>query len=499
MRPSDFFDKLKSKPAIAPVPENGTPDVKHPLACWLSAEGEPFISIIVPKPRRHIEHWPLSSARAKSLIRNQMSRQKNQRLSRMKLEQRLDELRADAECSGEVHEVYVRVAKLNSIVYIDLGDPSWRVIQITKNDWRILDRSPVQFRRSRTTRPFPEPVKGGSIELLKSFLNMASGDDFRLLCAWLAAVLAGVFPYPLLVLTGEAGSAKTTIAKIIVSLVDPRSPMTRALPGSIRDLMVAYDGAHLLAFDNVSKMPPWLSDALCRIATGAGFGTRTNYTDRDETVFEASRPVLLNGIPNVLWRPDLADRSIQLILPSIPEDRRRPVRELEAEFEAAEPQIFGALLDLIVAGLQRIDSVHPSGLPRMADFALWGIAIETRIGWPEDGFINAFEANHAAIIGDILEGNTLASAVIRFAEKQGSWEGTATELLEELRKLTPFYDRTRLPKSANWLSTHLRRLVGSLRTEGIEISVGENRIGTKRIIEIRAMDDANDARCRPAA
>jgi hypothetical protein len=42
---------------------------------------------------------------------------------------------------------------------------------------------------------------------------------------------------------------------------------------------------------------------------------RQLYTDDAEVLFEAARPMLLNGIEDVIGRPDLADRTIVLTLP----------------------------------------------------------------------------------------------------------------------------------------------------------------------------------------
>ena len=71
----------------------------------------------------------------------------------------------------------------------------------------------------------------------------------------------------------------------------------------------------------------------CRLATGGGFAVRQLYTDQDEVLFDAARPVILNGIEDIVTRPDLADRAILLMLEPIPEERRRPKQELWAAFE----------------------------------------------------------------------------------------------------------------------------------------------------------------------
>jgi hypothetical protein len=67
----------------------------------------------------------------------------------------------------------------------------------------------------------------------------------------------------------------------------------------IRKIARSPRSGRLLAFDNLSGLPVWLTDALCRLATGGSFAVRQLYTDDEEMLFEAARPTLLNGIEEV--------------------------------------------------------------------------------------------------------------------------------------------------------------------------------------------------------
>jgi hypothetical protein len=82
---------------------------------------------------------------------------------------------------------------------------------------------------------------------------------------------------------------------------------------------------------------------------------RQLYTDQDEVLFDAARPVILNGIEDIVTRPDLAG-AVFLTLEAIPEERRRPEAELWASFEADRPRILGVLLDAVVEGLKRLSA-----------------------------------------------------------------------------------------------------------------------------------------------
>ena len=220
--------------------------------------------------------------------------------------------------------VHIRVGGLDGRLYLDLGDETWRAVEIDTTGWRVIDNPPVRFRRAAGMKPMPMPVRGGSVETLRSFLNVQSDADFVLVVAWALAVLRNRGPYPVIVLSGEQGSAKSTFSAILRALLDPNTAPLRALPREDRDLFIAASNGHVLAFDNVSGLPAWISDTLCRLATGGGFAVRQLYTDQDEVLFDAARPVILNGIEDIVTRPDLADRAVFLTLEPIPEERRRP-------------------------------------------------------------------------------------------------------------------------------------------------------------------------------
>jgi hypothetical protein len=137
------------------------------------------------------------------------------------------------------------------------------------------ERPDIQFKRpaGMLALPVPVPVRGGSIELLRPYVNVDDAE-FLLVIAWLTAALLPVGPYPILSLHGEQGSAKSTLARMLRLLIDPQACALLAEPASIRDLMVTARNGWLLAYDNLTDIPGWLSDSLCRLVFGAGFSGR---------------------------------------------------------------------------------------------------------------------------------------------------------------------------------------------------------------------------------
>jgi hypothetical protein len=307
------------------------------------------------------------------------------------------------------------------------------------------------------------PERGRSVEILKPFLNLSNENDFVLIVAWLLAALRPGGPYPLLAISGEQGSAKTVLSKLLRSLVDPNVALIRALPRDERELMIAANNGHLLAFDNLSGLTPWLSDALCRIASGGSFAVRRLYTDEEEVLFQAARPTLLNGIEDVIARADLADRAIFLSLRPIGERERRSEAELWREFACQRPLILGALLDAAVHGLRAIGSISSDQLPRMADFALWAMACERGL-WPAGTFNRAYSNNRTAAIQAIIDADPIATFVRELMSERTFWTGCAADLLRVgVQRASQSSYSLNWPKNGSALAGRLRRAQTFLR------------------------------------
>jgi hypothetical protein len=237
-------------------------------------------------------------------------------------------IKAKAHFDAPEPNIHIRAGEHDGKLYLDLCDETWRVVEIDVTGRRVTNSPPARFKRSAGMKALPAPVRGGSINELRPFLNLKADKDFVLAVAWVLAVLRNRGAYPVIVLAGEQGSAKSTFLAILRALLDPNTAPLRALPREDRDLFIAASNAHVLAFDNVAGLPPWISDTLCRLATGGGFAVGQLHTDQDETLFDASRPVILNGIEDFVTRPDLADRAIFLTLEPIPEERCKPEAEI---------------------------------------------------------------------------------------------------------------------------------------------------------------------------
>jgi hypothetical protein len=445
----------------------------------------------------HRETWPIRSKRFRTWLRRCYYQATGSAVGPAAIRSTLDLLEARAQFDAPERAVSMRLAEHDGRIYLDLTDEQWRAIQIAPDGWRVLGCPPVRFRRATGMLPLPVPERGGSIEALRPFLNLRSEHGFVLVVAWLLAAFRPTGPYPLLAISGEQGSAKTILSKLLRALVDPNAAPVRALPRKERELMIAANNGHLLAFDNLSGLPAWLSDALCRLASGGSFAVRQLYTDDEEVLFKAARPTLLNGIEDVIARSDLADRTIFLTLGPIREEHRRLESELWREFEAARPRILGALLDATAHGLRALSSVRLDRLPRMADFALWATACETAL-WPAGTFTRAYARNRMTAIQDVVDSDPIADCVRELMSERSFWMGTAADLLHfsVQRRSESSRDDSRWPANPRAFAGHLRRAQTSLRALGIDIIFRrEGRAGSRVITISSSLENTVSSVC----
>lgn len=456
------------------------------LELWHSPQREPFASVLVDD---HLENWPVRSKSLNNWLAGAYFDTTGNVPGAQALDDSLRVLEMKA-LRGPQHRLHLRIGGYNGSVYLDLGDRDWRVAEITPNGWKVIERSPLKFIRSRHMEALPEPEAGISIDALRPFVNVASEADFSLMVGFLVGAFRPDGPFAILLISGEQGSAKSTAARVMSRLLDPRVAALRSLPREERDLAIAADNGRVLAFDNVSRIPDWLSDALCRLATGGGFATRELHSNRDEVVFEAQRPIILNGIPDLASRPDLGDRAVSVTLASIPHQIRRAESDFWREFEAVRPQILGALLDAVSSSLRHLNSVPRTGHERMADFSIWVTAAEPGLGWDQGSFMGAYRANRQGAVELAVENDPVAAAVRTFAETLTEpFEKSASELLPLIEQVVP--ERVRAsrtwPSTPAVLSNRLRRAAPALRQVGIEVQIG-GRAPTKdrkRLIMIK--------------
>jgi len=366
--------------------------------------------------------------------------------------------------------VSCRVASHENAIYIDLGGAEWEVIEITAAGWSVVQNPPVRFRRTTGMLEIPRPLRvDRAPDHLRGLINSGiDGGAQLLMTAWLLAAMRPSGPYPVLVLNSEHGSGKTTASRVVRALIDPNEAPVRAQPKDSRDLMIAAENSWVIALDNLSHLPDWLSDAICRLSTGGGFSTRLLYTNEEEALFNAQRPVILNGIDDIVTRGDLLDRSLMIELPKIPDNKRLTEREFWSRFDDQRAGILGFLLDGVSARYEIFRTFRFLGchgwliLPRDVRCGTRNWLGAGLLPWSLRGQSRRGQRCHAR----------QTRRFARYVLATGDFTGTATSLLGVLDARASESEKKRdsWPKSHRACHPRLRRLTPNLRTAGLEVS-----------------------------
>ena len=458
-------------------------------------DGQQFAAVPVDQ---HRENWLIDSREFKSWVRREFYKKFGMAPSSFGLQEAIDTLLARAQFDGETCPVFLRMGSSKDNIYVDLANAAWEVVEISKSGWKVIKDSPIKFRRSKKMKELPSPVRGedrSGIVRLRSFLNVESLNDFRLLVAFIVNAYNPQGPYLALVLYGEQGTAKSTTVKVIRALIDPSEIPLRREPKTSDDLLVSAQHNWVVAIDNMSFLPDWLSDDLCRLATGGGISKRSLYTNDEETVLEAKRPIILNGISEFVARGDLASRSITINLPMISEENRKCEKTFWVDFTKAHPFLLACLFDAVSMALRDEDSIVQEKKLRMADAWQWVTASEMAFGWERGEMVEAFRANQESANDAVLNGSIFYRYILELSKS--GWSGTPSDLLSKLNSMRDHHDTYEKgwPNRPRGLTDHLRRINPALRIAGIEVILDGKTSGSnsERRITIGKLPKSYDA------
>lgn len=458
---------------------------------WRDQSGATYATVPVGG---HLENWSLRAFGFERWVSGLYYRKVGLALPTQALDDIRRTLDIKAYEEGAQYDPFVRVGSYNGKIYLDLCDDAWRAVEITAKGWRVIERPAVKFLRSASARALPEPDAGDVIERLRNFVNVASDDDFKLIVAWLVATLRPGSPFSILIINGTQGTGKSVLCRLLRSLIDPDVALICAAPKDERDLVLAAANTWVSAFDNLSNINGFLPDALCRLASGAGFRTRALHTNRDEAVFSVQRPVLLNGIPTLTEQADVARRAVVINLATIPPERRQAEGDFWIEFAAVRGRILGALLDGVSRALSAIDSIQIERPGSMADFEKWSMAAAPAFGWSAEELQTAYRRNQAVVVDDTFEADAVAVAIRDFVmpKHPDGWEGAPAALQVELDEVTP----ERIRKSRSWpktpaqLGNRIKRAKPLLEHKGFTIE--RRHSGMRSIIIVPPRSQASE-------
>ncbi len=372
---------------------------------------------------------------------------------------------------GEQIELQVRIANHDGAVWYDLGNG--KAIKITENQWEIIDQPPILFYRHSHQQTQVTPIGGGNLEDIFKFMPEPPDKNERiLLLTWLVTAMFPNFPHPCLAVKGPQGSRKSTLFKLLRRLIDPSITELHSPQGEQKELVQLASHHYFLPLDNISHIKPDLSDALCRIITGEGFSKRELYSDDDDVVYSFRRVIGINGINQVIDKPDLLERSILINLERPEKYEKESV--LFGGFEQARSKLFGALLTAVsntLALAKKHGDVEGLESYRMQDFARWGSTAIQALGLKIEDFVAALHSNLELQNEEVIDASPVAQVVVAFMVGRSEWSGQPTELLDRLKILGNRRgiktDGKYFPQDANWLWRRLEQVKTNLLSKGI--------------------------------
>lgn len=424
----------------------------------------------------HQEHWPIDSPGFQQWLCHEHYKETKDTSflgigaapSEAAIKQALLTANGIAKHEGAEEIVWLRCAPYQNGYIIDLCDSFWRVVELLPTGWRILTDSPVKFWRSVSMRPLPLPGATGNLEALWQFCNIPEPERVLVL-AWLLESWRPDTPFPGLELVGAQGTAKSSTQERLRQIIDPNKVNLRSAPKSVDDIFVAAACNWLTSFNNLSYLNAQQQDALCILSTGGGHATRTLYTNTEETVIEAKRPWIINGVVPLVNAQDLNDRVIHIDLTPVEYIEETKIAE---RWEAYLPSILSGLFDLFSNTLKVLPDVELDRLPRMADFARLGTAMMRALG-EQSEFMTLYELNRKDSISRGLEASPVACAVLELANTETLetplvFEGTLKHLLAVL---SGSYRQSgeNWPKTPRGLGDVLRRQAAALKTMGVTV------------------------------
>jgi len=106
----------------------------------------------------HRETYPIRSKVFKRWIARAYYKATGRAANSEAYQSALSVIEAKADFDSPQREVFIRVGGLAGKLYLDLGDDTWRVVEIDAEGWRVISDPPIRFRRTRGMQPLPEPV-----------------------------------------------------------------------------------------------------------------------------------------------------------------------------------------------------------------------------------------------------------------------------------------------------------------------------------------------------
>lgn len=432
---------------------------------------------------------PASGGRFKNKLAADLYTQRNQTPGRLNLEAAIGVIVGIA-AEQEPTEFDLRVARRGDTLVIDMDEPTTtRCIVVTPEGWHVADEPPagVLFTKANGAYPLPEPERDGSLDELRTVLNMADDYNWHLIEGWMVASAFPDLPRPLLGLFGTPGSAKTTRGTFCVSVLDPRLELGGAI-GKGKDASTTALNNFFVGYDNEKeKVTEETSDFVSRLVTGSAIAQRALYTDAELFYESYKRTGVISAVSVPGFKADTLERIIQVHLDPITESERTTLTAVREAFESAHPRILGALCDALVKVLRTMPTLAPAkDKPRMSDYYEVVRAYSPRCA---EAF---YRASRDALV-DAAQDNQFVGVLVEYLNsKPDTFNVTPAEAFKDCLYIANGHDDvTWFPKGSNTFSGQVMLNATSLSMLGWNVK--KVRSNGQRLFEFtRNSDDTSD-------
>lgn len=424
------------------------------LKLFHSAERKSYCVLSIDDKNRVLE---IQSYDFTLWLRRMVYRKLNKSIHSNLLKEVVAQLESKAIFDGELKEVAVRTTRLNGKIYVDLCNDDNQCIEISSDGYQILSSSPIAFIRRPEMISFPFPESGGNLEMLKNHIGTGMDDRlFKLVLGYILGALGGQEPYPILMLTGEQGSGKSTLSKKLRMLIDPSVAPLSFISTDEKDLAVSSHSSHMISIDNLTKITQSMSDMMCMLSTKGNYKTRKLHTNTEQVIIKLCNPLLLNGINYVPQYPDLLERSFLVELQPITSTERKTEKDMMDSFISDYPKMFGFICEILSKVIRELPNVRLAKKPRMADFCEFVTAAESTLGWEEGSFFEALESNQKELGELSIDDCAFVEALKLFIDhkQDKKWFGTMAELLRDLDR--HFGQDHTYTRSSDWPKSNQR-------------------------------------------
>ncbi len=348
-------------------------------------------------------------------------------ISKSKLESFVLQYEAFAIFGNQQHSLEIRTARQGSEFLYDLGTD---VVRIASKAWKIESNDRLLFKRYPGMQRQVEPLAGSSLLRILEFINIKDEDDQLLLIVFIVTAFIPDIPHPILAIHGPQGSAKSSLQRFLIQLLDPWA--TDDVPIlNLKEFLQIVSHRWVIPLDNLGELPPLYSDLLCKLVTGAGFTKRQLFTDDDDITRAFRRVIILTGINLPINKPDILDRCIILPLDRIQDNQRKDEAFLNKEFSNLRAGLLGDCFTLLSKAMEYYPEIQLDEKPRLADFAMWGAAVAKALGRDVNDFVRAFKKNIDRQNEEALDSSPLAAVIIHYLRINNRLHGTPTDILKE--------------------------------------------------------------------